>query len=92
MASRLKRVVATGLAQAGPCWLKSATLASAAAASTALIQDSAAGGGTDVLGLAAPIGDTALWQCGDEEGVWFSAGVFVTLTGASAGLSIEIEV
>lgn len=92
MAARLKRVVATGLAQAGPCWLKSVTVTGAGVAATALIQDSSAGGGTDVLGINAPIGDTGEWTCGDEEGVWFVTGVYVTLGGAGASCSIEVEV
>ncbi len=92
MAAILKRVTATGLVQAGPCWLKSVTLQGGSANSTVLVQDSSAGGGTDVLGLAAVIGASSGWTCGDEEGVWFKTGVYATLAGAGAAASFEIEV
>lgn len=92
MATRLKLVTATGLALAGPLYLKSVHLAAGgAAAATALVQDSAAGGGTDVLSLAAPIGGGDGWTSGDKDGVYIAAGVYVTLAGADAEVSVEME-
>jgi len=90
VATRLVNATATGVAQAGPCWLKSATLTAAGAAATLDIRDGASG--AILKSLAAPIGSTVSWTCGDEEGVWFSASVHATLTGASASASFEVEV
>jgi hypothetical protein len=91
MATRLKRITATGLVLAGPCWLKSVALKGGSANSTVLVQDSLAGGGTDVLELAAVIASAAGWTSGDEEGAWFSLGVYATLAGTGASASFEIE-
>ncbi len=91
MASRLKRVAATGLVVAGPVWLKSVALQGGSANSTVLIQDTSAGGGTDFLGLAAVIADTVFWQTGDEEGVWIEKGIYATLAGTGASVSVEYE-
>jgi len=91
MASRLERASATGLIQAGPLWLKSVALQGGSANSTALLQDSSAGGGTDVLGLAAVIGSSAVWTSGDKLGVYFKTGLYLTLAGAGAALTVEYE-
>jgi hypothetical protein len=92
MATRLERASATGLIQAGPLYLKSVVLTPAAAAATASLQDTAAGGGTDVLSLAAAAsGNGALWVSGDPDGVYFGAGLYLTLSGAGALVSVEYE-
>jgi len=92
VASRLIRVTGTGAAYSGKCILKSVALQGGSANSTALVQDTTAGGGTDVLGLAAVIGSSAVWRSGDDDGVPFTAGVYVTLAGTGASCSIEVEV
>jgi hypothetical protein len=92
MATRLKRATATGLIQAGGLYLKSVVLTPAAALSTAKLQDSAAGGGTDVISLqAAASGASAIWSAGDNDGVYFGAGLYLTLSGASAEVTVEFE-
>lgn len=93
MATRLVRRTSTGLAIAGPGRLRAVVLTPAAAVSAVLVQDSSAGGGTDVLSLqAAANGASAVWLSADPDGVPFSAGVYVTLSGASAAVSVEVEV
>lgn len=89
--SRLERVTATGLIQAGPLWLKSVILQGGSANSTALLQDTSAGGGTDVLGLAAVIGTSEVWQAKAHEGVYFKTGLYLTLAGAAAAVTVEYE-
>jgi hypothetical protein len=92
MATRLERAAATGLIQAGPLYLKSVVLTPAAALSTASLQDSAAGGGTDVISLqAAASGSSAVWTAGDPDGVFFGTGLYLTLSGAGAAVSVEYE-
>lgn len=92
MATRLIRVTATGAAYSGKCILKSVALQGGSANSTALVQDTTAGGGTDVLGLAALANSSAGWTSGDDDGVPFTTGVYVTLAGTGAGCTIEVEV
>ena len=89
--SRLERATGTGLIQAGPLWLKSVILQGGSANSTALLQDTAAGGGTDLLGLAAVIGTSEGWQAGGREGVYFKTGLYLTLSGTGAAVTVEYE-
>ena len=91
MASRLERATATALIQAGPLYLKSVALQGGSANSTALLQDTAAGGGTDVLGLAALANASACWTSGDKLGVYFKNGLYLTLAGAAAAVTVEYE-
>lgn len=91
MASKLKRLTATGAAFTGKVYLKGVVLQGGSANSTVLIQDTTAGGGTDVLGLAAVIGTSAVWSAGDLEGVFFTNGVYATLAGTGAAVTIEVE-
>lgn len=92
MASIMKRISATGLVQAGPAWLKSVNLQAAAANATLLIQDTTAGGGTDIFGSATLANDSRAWASGDSQGVYFANGIYATLSGASATAAIEYEV
>lgn len=92
MATRLEKIAATGLIEAGPLFLKSMVLTPAAAVATALLQDTAAGSGTDVISLqAAANGNSAAWQSADKDGVYFAAGLYLTLGGAGAAVSVEYE-
>lgn len=91
MASNLRRITATGVICTGKCRLKSAVLQGGSANSTALIEDSAAGGGTVILGLAAVIGDSAAWTAADPEGVFVTTGIYATLAGTGAALSVEYD-
>ncbi len=92
MATRLERASATGLIEAGPLYLKSFILTPAAATSVASLQDTAAGGGTDVIKLqAAANGSSPIWKCGDPDGVYFALGLYLTLSGASADVTVEYE-
>lgn len=91
MASRLERVTSTVLIQPGPLWLKSVALQGGSANSTVLLQNSAAGGGTDVLGLAALANASASWVSGDKLGVFFKTGLYATLTGTAAAVTVEYE-
>lgn len=92
MATRLIRVTATGAAYQGPCTLVSVTLQGGSANSTALIQNTTAGSGTDILGLAAVTGTTAAWRTGDARGVPLTTGVYVTLAGTGASCTVEVRV
>jgi len=91
MATRLEQASATGKVQDGPLWLKSAILAGGSAAATLLVQDTTDGSGTDVLKLAAPIGDSAVWQSPDNEGVYFANAIYATLGGTGAVATFEYE-
>jgi hypothetical protein len=89
--SRLERVTSTGLIQAGPLWLRSVVLQGGSANSTALLQDTAAGGGTDVIGLAALANSSEGWLAGAREGVYFKTGLYLTLAGTAAAVTVEYE-
>lgn len=91
MASTLKRAAATGKIADGPVYLKSVALQAAAANATALLQDTTAGSGTDVLGLAALANGSAVWAAGDPDGVLFAKGLYLTLAGADAAVAVEYE-
>lgn len=92
MSTKLERITSTALVEAGPVFLKSVVLTPAAAKSTVVIEDSAAGSGTALLSLqAAADGASAVWQSPDSEGVLFSAGIYATLAGTGAAVSIEFE-
>lgn len=91
MGARLVKITGTGLVKAGPCTLKSVHLVGGSAAATLGIQDTAAGGGTDILSLGAVIGGGDSWTSGDGRGVPFSAGIYATLSGTGASASFEIE-
>lgn len=92
MASRLERANATGLVQPGPLYLLSVVLTPAAAVATAAFQDTSAGGGTDVISLqAAANGGSAIWTSNSDDGVYFGTGLYLTLSGAGAAVSVEYE-
>lgn len=91
MASRLARGTATGLVVSGPLYLRSVIVNADAAASNVLLQDTAAGGGTDLLKVSANANDSQDWVSGDRQGVFFEKGIYATLTGAGASFSIEYE-
>ena len=92
MATALKKVTATGLVITGPVFLRSVMLTAAAATSTVLVQDTSAGGGTDVLSISAVANTSQEWQSGDDDrGVFFAKGIYATLSGASAAVSVEFE-
>lgn len=92
MSSRLKRVTATGLAVAGPLYLRGVIVESATGAdSDVLIQDTAAGGGTNIFGIDAKAGESGVWVTADRDGVFFDNGVYVTLVGAGASVTLEYE-
>lgn len=91
MASRLKKVTATGKIIDGPVRLKSVVLAAGSDAATAIIDDSTDGAGTDLLKLVAPAGDTAVWTSGDKHGVYLGTAAYTTLTGTGPHLTIEYE-
>jgi hypothetical protein len=56
-----------------------------------LIDDSAAGSGTVILALAAVIGSSAVWTAADDEGAFVTAGIFATLAGTGAGVTVEYD-
>jgi hypothetical protein len=88
----LEQATATALVEAGPLYLKSVVLTPAAAVATVTIEDSAAGGGTDLLSLqAAANGNSAVWTSGEKDGVYFATGVHATIAGAGALLTLEYE-
>lgn len=92
MATKLVTVSASGAAYTGGCRLKSVHLAAgAAAAATAIIDDSADGSGTDLLKLAAVTSAGDQWASGDQHGVLFTTAVYVTLAGAGAVATVEVE-
>lgn len=91
MASNLKSATATGALISGDARLKSAALMGGSAAATLVLDDSTDGTGTVELRLAAGIGTTAVWTAADPEGVLFGTGIYATLTGAGAAVSIEYE-
>lgn len=92
MATRLKSVSATSKIADGPLFLKSLTLTGGSDAATVLAQDTKAGGGTDVIKLGAAAGATVEWVSGDADGVLFSNGLYVTVTGTAPSISAEYEV
>jgi hypothetical protein len=91
MATRLITVSASGLAYTGDGYLKSVHLAAGGAAATAIVDDSEDGSGTDLLKLAAPTNGGDHWVTGDKDGVPFTTAVYVTLAGAGAVATVEIE-
>lgn len=91
MASRLKKITATGAVYTGKAYLKSVHLFGGSAASTVKVQDTTAGGGTDVLSLSSIINGGDAWVSGDPDGVFFSLGIYATLAGAGAEASFEYE-
>lgn len=90
MASQLKRQTATGLVAGGKRQLKGVLLEGGATASTVAIDDSAAGGGPVLLRLAAAAGTSERRKAADREGVLVSAGIYATLTGTGAGVTVEL--
>jgi len=92
VATRLKAVAATAKIADGPLFLKSLTLTGGSDAATVLVQDTAAGGGTDVIKLAAAAGVVANWVSGDADGVLFSVGLYVTVAGTTPSVCAEYEV
>lgn len=92
MATRLEKVSATGLIEAGPLYLKSFVVTPAAAVATGSLQDTAAGGGTDLITVqAAASGSSVAWTSGNDDGVYFGAGLYLTLSGAGASAAVEYE-
>lgn len=91
MASNLFRVTATGTAFTGDGYLKSVVLEGGSANSTVQVRDNTAGTGTVILSMAAVISSTALWTSGDRKGVYVGTGVHVTLAGAGATCTVEVE-
>jgi hypothetical protein len=91
MASNLKRATATGSIATGARRIKSVVLQGGSANSTVLIDDSAAGSGTVILALAAVIGSSAVWTAADDEGAFVTAGIFATLAGTGAGVTVEYD-
>jgi hypothetical protein len=91
MGARLVRITASGLVKAGPCVLKSVHLVAGSATATLGVQDTSAGGGSDILALGAVTGAGDSWTSGDGRGVPFSAGIYATLSGTGASASFEIE-
>jgi hypothetical protein len=90
--ARLKRATATGLIVSGPCYLKSVTLTPAAAVATVSVDDSSDGSATDLLSLqAAANGESVIWVSQDKRGVAFQNGVHITVGGAGAAVSVEVE-
>lgn len=91
MASSLKRLTASGLVCTGKCRLKSVALEGGSANSTVRIDDSTNGSGTVVVGLAAVIGTTANWTASDPQGVFVGTGIYATLAGTGAGVTVEFD-
>jgi hypothetical protein len=96
MATRLKRITATGLITAAPARLKSVVLTPAAAVATLVIDDSTDGSGTDLFSLqAGASGASVIWMSADSTkhtaGVGFSVGIHATLGGTGASAMIEYE-
>ena len=81
--------VTTGATRIAKAWLVGGS-----AASTALVYDAATQSGTDVLGLAAPIGTTSpqveLDSDADCGGLLLKNGLSVTLTGTGAVLYLIV--
>ena len=69
--SKVKSISSTGLVVVGPVYLKSLHL-TATANATALIQDTAAGGGTDIMKIGCLANSGSSWVAGAEGGVRFA--------------------
>jgi hypothetical protein len=91
MATNLYRATATGAAFTGKGYLKSVALEGGSANSTVQVRDNTSGSGTVILSLAAVIGSSAVWSSGDPDGVFIGTGVHVTLAGAGAAVTVEVE-
>lgn len=91
MATRLERATATANLQSGPLWLRSVVLQGGSANSTVLIQDTTDGSGSNIFGLAALANDSAVWHSTDKNGVYFKAGLYATLAGTGAAVTVEYE-
>lgn len=91
MAANLKRVTASGAAASGAKRLHSFCLTAAAATSTATVDDSTDGSGTDLMKLSAVANTSVCWTSGQKEGVPFGTAIYVTLTGASAEAAVEYD-
>lgn len=91
MASSLVSVAATGVIVAYPCFLRSVTLQGGSANSTVVVNDSTDGSGTNTLKLGAVIADTVFWQSPDDDGVWCKKGIYVTLGGTGAAVTVEFS-
>jgi len=93
MATRLKRVTATGAVHTGKAWLKSVMLTPAAAVAMLDVRDDTSGATTILLSVQSAVsGNSAGWTSGDTEGVWMTTGIHATLTGAGATATFEYEV
>ena len=86
----LKRLTSTGAVKAGPGVVSAVALAAGSdAAATVVLNDGLEGGGTDVLTLAAVTGGSATISF--PRPVYFSVGIYATLAGSGAVLSIAYE-
>ncbi len=93
MASKFVQVSATGQVVTGPCYVKSAVLAPAAAAASVTFNDGTSGSGANKNTLVAPAnGNSSDWHCGDSDGVYCATGLYATLSGASAVATFEVVV
>lgn len=85
----LKQLAATGAVKAGPGLVSAVVLAAGADAATVVLDDSTAGGGTDVLKLSAVANGSAAISF--PRPVYFSVGIYATLTGTGPVLSVAYE-
>ncbi len=93
MASKFIQVAATGGVISGPCYVHSAVLAPAAAASSVVFDNSTDGSGAQKNKLVAPAnGNSSDWHAGSGDGVYFEKGLYATLSGASAVVTFEVSV
>ena len=86
--SKVKSISSTALVIAGPVYLLSLHI-TATATATALIQDTAAGGGTDIMKLGCVANGADNWVAGAAAGVYFANGIYATLAGAGIILTTE---
>lgn len=91
MASNLYRRTSTGTAYTGKGFLKSVYLQGGSANSTVDVRDGTDGTPAVILSVAAVIGTSGYWASGDPDGVYVGTGVHVTLAGAGATCTVEIE-
>ena len=84
-----KALTATGAIKAGPGYVHAITLAAGSDAATVTLDDSTAGGGTDVyvLAAAATDGNSVTFPVP----IYFAVGIYATLTGTGPAVSVAYE-
>lgn len=88
MASKLRHHEATGDVTTETTALKSVACTGDGAAGSVVVREGGSGG-TIRLTLRAASGSTVVWTASDPNGVVFSDGIHVTISGAEVSLEIE---